>query len=275
MISDDHSTRVPWIRPDGSRPLCDVPWLGTSIVQSDGSVNFCCFSSTTVGNVNEQSFQEIWNGSAMIEIRESLSQGRLPAACRSTSCPMFRGDDLHYLFDRMEGPHRFRRTGTHDPHRRIREQLAGTTLVTSRDSVRIGGTLNVALQVRYRGEPLAADLFVGIVAPDGTIRFLPEFEDYAIPLSMSLELNGTRDSREIPLFDRRVDMFGPPGVYEFCAALFDRDSNPNLPSNCYWAESTVVNVNPVHPVVAWGRRVSAVFNGWQRGDSQIPCGGVQ
>lgn len=268
MISDEQSTRVKWIRPDGSRPLCDVPWLGTSIVQSDGRVNFCCFSSTTVGHVNEQSFQEIWNGSAMHEIRESLSQGHLPAACRSTSCPMFRGDDLHYLFDRMEGPHRFKRTGTHDPHRRIREQLAGTTLVMSRDTVRIGGQLNVALQVRYRGEPLAADLFVGIVAPDGTIRFLPEFEDYAVPLSMSLELNGTEDSREILLFDRRVDMFGPPGVYEFCAALFERDSNPNLLSNCYWAAPRAVKVKPVHPVVAAGRRLWAVLNEQNDGESR-------
>ena len=261
MISDEHSTRVPWIRPDGSRPLCDVPWLGTSIVQSDGSVNFCCFSSTTVGNVNEQSFQEIWNGSAMHEIRESLSQGHLPAACRSTSCPMFRGDDLHYLFDRMEGPHRFKRTGTHDPHREIRQRLDGSEFSVNRRSVRVGGKLTITVTLRMRGEPLAVDLFVSLRSPGGALRFLPTFEDYALPYRRSLQLGGRGGTIKVIVLDRRLEETTPLGDYEVCAALFDPDSNPNLLSNCFWAASETFTVEPAHPIVAWGRRMLATCHG--------------
>ncbi len=273
MIGIEPHPRVTWIRVDGPRPLCDVPWLGTSVIQSDGSVNFCCFSSAVAGNVNQASFQEIWHGQTMRRIRQSLVDQRLPEECRSSSCPIFRGDDQHYLFDRMDGPHRYERTGTHDPHCAIRERFAGTKLVMSRQSLRLGGTLKIVLQVRYQGEPVSADLFVGIETPQGVSRFLPDGDDYAVPFFTALELGEIDQSREILLLKGRVDLFDVPGRYEVCAALFEPDSNPTVPSNCYWADSVVMTVKPVHPLVALGRRVSAAFRGWAAGDREATKGG--
>ena len=74
-------------------PFAKCPGVGTVAILSDGT-NLCCYSSAIVGNVNRNSFVEIWNGPAMQNIRRELVEGRFPPECRSTSCPIFRGDEI-------------------------------------------------------------------------------------------------------------------------------------------------------------------------------------
>src|SRR5215470_8503674 len=160
---------VVWIDAKSKQPLCDVPWLGTSVVLSNGNVNFCCFSDAIVGNVNEQTFEQIWNGARMRDVRRALSEQRLPAECQSTSCPIFRGDTAHYLIDRMNG---------NDPARdriepsMVKECLRGSALSLSSDTVDFAETLEIAINLRWRGAPLLADLFIAVRRDDGLCLFL-------------------------------------------------------------------------------------------------------
>jgi radical SAM protein with 4Fe4S-binding SPASM domain len=228
------------------RPLCDVPWLGISVVLSDGRINFCCFSDATVGNVNEESFEQIWNGKIMQNIRKSLSEQRLPSECQSASCPIYRGDDLNYIFNRMEGPSSFKTTGSHDPHAEARVRLQHSELQVNCNGLRTGDTLEVNLEFYYQGEPLVSDLFVGIRHPDGVIRFLPDFEDYAVPFKSFVRFSEDRVPLRFKVVEERIDCSQTEGKYEICAALFQHDSNPNLLSNCYWSSTKPFNITTGH-----------------------------
>ncbi len=61
---------------------CQRPWTGL-MVESDGNVRVCCFTSPHVGNLNEQSFEEIWNGEPLQELRRSFLDGDPPEGCRT------------------------------------------------------------------------------------------------------------------------------------------------------------------------------------------------
>jgi hypothetical protein len=227
--------RVSWIEGTPRRPLCDVPWLGTSVVLSDGNVNFCCFSDAMVGNVNQQSFEEIWDGPVMRKIRHELVEQRFPQECQSTSCPLYRGDQFSYLLDRMDGLHSFRLKGTHDPHAEHR-RLLGECAVQVEPPPAAGEGPRVRVRLKYQGKWLAADLFAGVRDPDGTLSFLPDATPYAAPFASGIELTQNAAPVELELWSGSVAPLAP-GRYEFCVALFARDSNPNLLSNCYWAET--------------------------------------
>lgn len=225
---------VTWISPTARPPLCDVPWLGNSVVLADGSVNFCCFSSAVVGNVNSNSFEEVWNGKTMQRIRKALTNQVLPPECQSTSCPIYRGDDRHYVLDRMDGPNGFRATGNADPHQAIRERLAGSG-VTVTDAPE--GTLpGITLEFRVTGSSLQADLFVALTRPEGDTVFLPDKEDYAVPFKCWLELRPQDEPQRIEVLPPTEG--ASPGTYRLCAALFQPSQNPNLLSNCYWANTS-------------------------------------
>ncbi len=242
MTTTANPNRVLWIDAAPRRPLCDVPWLGTSVVLSDGGVNFCCFSSAVVGNVNDKPFEQIWSGTAMQRIRRELTEQRLPHECQSTSCPIYRGDDLHYILGRMEGHNRFKVTGTHDPHLHVRQRLQGSELRVSSDHLQTREVIEVSVDLHCQGAPIVADLFVAIHPPDGVSRFFPNGEEYAVPCLADVKLCEDRT----PL---RLDALVPgdrlqiTGNYQICAALFERGSNPNLLSNCYWSAVSTFTVN--------------------------------
>ena len=64
-----------------------------SYVTVEGDVTPCCnyYDSREIklGNVFEESIEDIWNGEAYQALRRTLAQGELPDICRSSgSCPI-------------------------------------------------------------------------------------------------------------------------------------------------------------------------------------------
>lgn len=231
-----------WIEKLPRRPLCDVPWLGRSVILSDGRVNFCCFSDAVVGNVNETPIAEVWRGPRMRAIREELTRQRFPPECRTNSCPLYRGDEHTYLLDRMDGRHRPFLSHSDDPHAGTRAELAGSRLAFDRERVGAGEKLQATLTLEYSGHWLAADVFAAVTAPDGSIRFLPDFLDFPFPLRRYVELTRGGGPITVTLVDRVIDRSIAPGRYELCIALVVPDGNPSVASNCFWSARARVDV---------------------------------
>jgi len=80
---------------------CFVPWL-TCYVASNGDVYPCCYfyeGSIKYGNINKNSFSEIWNSNAARKFRENMvKNGRNYAAC--TTCPE-NGEFLFKIFQKV------------------------------------------------------------------------------------------------------------------------------------------------------------------------------
>ena len=223
-----------WIDGLPRRPLCDVPWLGRSVILSDGAVNFCCFSDATVGNVHDQPLQKIWRGPKMRAIRESLVRQRLPPQCESTSCPIYRGDAHTYLIERMDGWFRRERTGTDDPQAAQRARLQASRLDVSSPRIGRGEAIEVRASLECSRDRVIADLFVCVTFPDRRLRFLPDLTEYPLPLARRLELAPWLGTVVLECLHRTNDRSLPRGAYEMCAGLFALNSNPALLSNCYW-----------------------------------------
>lgn len=64
---------------------CRAPWEW-SLITTNGEVLPCCYGAPPVGNLNDSSFDEIWNGEAMQSLRKSLSENRIPKACEKGIC---------------------------------------------------------------------------------------------------------------------------------------------------------------------------------------------
>ncbi|HWC99682.1 MAG TPA: SPASM domain-containing protein [Candidatus Sulfopaludibacter sp.] len=215
--------RVAWIS-QAPMPLCHIPWTGTVVVLADGGVNFCCHSEAVVGNVNVQTFEEVWNGPIMTAIRQDLAAQKFPSQCQSKSCPLYRGDRLTYLATELE-PHGIQATGTDDPHAELRSRLEGTGIRKAD-----GDAPRILLNLVYRGKKMWADLFVALKSPDGVIRFLPSMEEFALPFRRTVELS---DGQKV------IDIAIPAGIsgpYEVSAAFFEPGTDPNRVSNCYWSQ---------------------------------------
>jgi radical SAM protein with 4Fe4S-binding SPASM domain len=57
-------------------------WL---VILSDGNVMPCCYAKP-VGNLNDSTFEGIWNGQMMQELRRDVIAGRINAVCKHSSC---------------------------------------------------------------------------------------------------------------------------------------------------------------------------------------------
>jgi hypothetical protein len=227
---------VSWIRDAPARPICDVPWLGGSLVLSGGDVSFCCFSSAVVGNVNETPFRDIWNGATMQRIRQSLIAGVLPPECAAPRCPIYRRDDRHYLVERMNSPHV---QTLPDGELKVDQAILATRASMKDTRLQLhksGGAydLSLSLQLDFAAadQPVSADLFIAIDSPAGGRRFLPN-HDFAVPHSEAITCDG---SQRVAVDSAALDEFlAAPGLYRLCAALFECGANPNILANCYWA----------------------------------------
>jgi MoaA/NifB/PqqE/SkfB family radical SAM enzyme len=63
---------------------CTHPW-DNLVVASNGEARTCCYSQP-VGNMNDASFAEIWNGQAMRDLRRDMKQDRVNPICRGAAC---------------------------------------------------------------------------------------------------------------------------------------------------------------------------------------------
>lgn len=72
---------------------CRAPWEW-SLITTNGEVLPCCYGAPPVGNLNDSSFDEIWNGAAMQSLRKSLSENRIPKACEKGICKYVLGARL-------------------------------------------------------------------------------------------------------------------------------------------------------------------------------------
>lgn len=76
------------------RYFCNEPWLGILTVETDQEVTFCpCYLKMPLGNLREQSLEELWNAPQLVQIRRDFKKGRLPSACQGQLCPPALGVD--------------------------------------------------------------------------------------------------------------------------------------------------------------------------------------
>ena len=68
---------------------CTFSWHW-ALVTVNGDVLPCGFGSKSVGNLNEKSFNEIWNGSIIQDIRSHILAGKVHPNCNCSGCPFQR-----------------------------------------------------------------------------------------------------------------------------------------------------------------------------------------
>lgn len=84
--------------------FCNVPWVSAAIL-GNGDVAACCVPGTVMGNLHEQSMEEIWTGPRYRAFRAKVNSDTPPRPC--SFCPMVRrvgnrGSYLQYSARRME-----------------------------------------------------------------------------------------------------------------------------------------------------------------------------
>jgi radical SAM protein with 4Fe4S-binding SPASM domain len=88
----------------GGAPRCHAPWQEL-VVDSSGDVAPCCYwaaydnDNPRVGNLNEQTFDEIWNGAPMQALRGAMARGDLEAAGCSKCLAVAQGMALELVSD--------------------------------------------------------------------------------------------------------------------------------------------------------------------------------
>ena len=70
---------------DPGSKLCVNPWLSVSVL-SNGDVSSCCYAwgqdtENIYGNLNDQPLKDIWNGSRVQALRDSLTSGKSKGQC--------------------------------------------------------------------------------------------------------------------------------------------------------------------------------------------------
>jgi MoaA/NifB/PqqE/SkfB family radical SAM enzyme len=67
---------------------CLAPWK-VFYARADGGVRTCCTLRSSMGDLNTQSFEEVWNGDAYTSLRRtSVEQKGFPAACLTCTDPL-------------------------------------------------------------------------------------------------------------------------------------------------------------------------------------------
>jgi MoaA/NifB/PqqE/SkfB family radical SAM enzyme len=70
------------------RLLCTAPWK-VFHQRADGTVRTCCTLRTSMGNIREQSFDEIWNGDAYVRLRRAFAEQKgIPGTCYRCTDPL-------------------------------------------------------------------------------------------------------------------------------------------------------------------------------------------
>ncbi len=83
------------LKPRKGHLPCPVPWSG-AIVTGDGDVRACCMPESVVGNLNEQSLKQIWNGERMQAFRAAVNTPDPPSPCKV--CGIYRHENNFETF---------------------------------------------------------------------------------------------------------------------------------------------------------------------------------
>jgi MoaA/NifB/PqqE/SkfB family radical SAM enzyme len=73
-----------------SKKICYNPWTHFEVNNPNGDVTMCCDVPTVLGNVNEQSIEEIWNGQKYQRMRRMMFDRGAEAVC-GPQCPLING----------------------------------------------------------------------------------------------------------------------------------------------------------------------------------------
>jgi hypothetical protein len=224
MNAEEPGTRLPWIGQAPRQPLCDVPWFGNFVIIGNGEANFCCFSPVSVGNVNQQPFDEIWNGPTMRRIRRTLADQQFPPECQTVSCPIYRADEHHFIRARMEGSY-VPTTPGEGRHREVKQAMAEGLSCSPANE---GGP---RLLVRYRGPLVYGDLYACLVRTGEPIAFLPTMDSFPLPFAVGQSFSAEEDEREIVL----PTLPEADSATSIVVAIFESGSRPTIPENCFWS----------------------------------------
>ena len=211
-------TSIPWLIK--GRPLCDVPWYGIAPIKSTGDVHFCCYSDAMVGNIHQNTFMEIWNGSEMQEIRAALANQIIPKQCQKSSCPIYRNDPASHLLYRMDGTIPGAEIKSADLSEHLSQSLVR---IFRRDESNF-----LELVLKSSASVPAADLFVCAISKENSkIRFLPQQFNFPTPYAKLPE----------GAYDLRIEDELPEDVENVFVALFKENEDPNILHHCRFVMS--------------------------------------
>ena len=81
-----------------SKLICDYPWTHFEVNNPNGDVTMCCDNSCVLGNINEQSILDIWNGEKYQAIRKKMLQEGAHKVC-SPNCTVLKGCKSYQKLD--------------------------------------------------------------------------------------------------------------------------------------------------------------------------------
>ena len=81
--------------------ICKHPWAHFEVNNPNGDVTMCCNNNTVLGNVNEDTIADIWNGEKFSRIRKRMIDEGAHAFCPHT-CPVLQGGKKYENLDWYE-----------------------------------------------------------------------------------------------------------------------------------------------------------------------------
>jgi MoaA/NifB/PqqE/SkfB family radical SAM enzyme len=78
--------------------ICKHPWAHFEVNNPNGDVTMCCNNNTVLGNVNENTVAEIWNGDGFQASRKRMQDEGAYAMCPHT-CPVLQGGKKYENLD--------------------------------------------------------------------------------------------------------------------------------------------------------------------------------
>ena len=79
------------MKVDNLREKCNLPWE-YMLIQTDGNIYPCCHSKYFLGNLNNDSWENIWNGPKAKELRKKFMKNILPKECVNQPCGLGKVD---------------------------------------------------------------------------------------------------------------------------------------------------------------------------------------
>jgi hypothetical protein len=68
-------------------PICGLPWTDMMVLRN-GKARVCCHNPLFMGDLNEQTVEEIWHGGNYAKLRDAISQKDFSFGCNAGGCPI-------------------------------------------------------------------------------------------------------------------------------------------------------------------------------------------